>query len=386
MDKFTIHLKKIIIFFSPVITFIRRFLNNKIFIALRYSLQLFGSLTQLTQNRISLISRPKLSDQVNRSPSFNYSKFSICLQGPFYDPYTLETIKIYRKMFGNILITLATWKNGLNKKNILELKKLDVKLLDLDIPDIPYSLQKGFNATTLQIFSTLKSLKLAKDYGVEFSTKHRTDQRALEPDWLQKLYLLQKTFNYSGDILKNRILVLSSSTLKNRVYCIGDQFHFGYIDDLLKFWDSPYYLDGIEELVYNKQQSSPYVINESAVYSESYLVAKFLQRTGYNLKWTLKDHWSVMKNYFLIFDDSFIDFCWDKNDSKISIHPAMYKEKLDHEVDYKKNFSDGMNFSDWLFLLNLDSDDLPWKNVEQEKWVNNNPEGLPPFFKIKKNS
>lgn len=384
MDKILLVLKKVILFFSPVLRFIKRVHSNKIYIALKYSIKLFGSIIQITQSKISIISRPKLSNQITRSPSFDYSNFSICFQGPFYESYTLETIKIYRKMFSNIVIILSTWKNSLSEKNILELKKLDVKLLVFDTPKIPYALQKGYNATTLQIFLTVKALKLAKELGTDYTTKHRTDQRALESDWLYRLYVIQKNFSIKDDILKHRILVLGSSTLKNRVYGIGDQFHFGHVDDLLNFWDLPYYLDGLEEIVKDKEQSSPYVINETAVYSETYLMAKFLQKNGYNLKWTLEDYWFALKNYFLIFDDSYIDFSWDKYDSLISVHPKLYKEKLDHEVDYKKNFSNGMNFSDWLFLLNLDSDDLPWKNIEQEKWVNNNPKGLPPFFKIKK--
>ena len=108
--------------------------------------------------------------------------------GSFYDPFTLDTIKIYRKMFGNIAIILATWKDTLDNKIISELTKLDVEILSLQHPKTPFTFVKGFNATTLQIFSTLEALKRSKERKILFAVKHRTDQRALEPDWLYRLY------------------------------------------------------------------------------------------------------------------------------------------------------------------------------------------------------
>ena len=65
---------------------------------------------------------------------------------------------------------------------------------------------------------------------------------------------MQKKFTNKNDILIDRILVVASSTMKNRIYGIGDQFHFGYTEDLLKFWNVPYFIDGIDELVKNESK------------------------------------------------------------------------------------------------------------------------------------
>ncbi len=381
MSKIILIFKKVLIFFSPITKVIIKFYKNKIFVALKYSFRLFKSIIQASNNKVTILTRPKSSDQVLRSPSFDYSNFSICFQGPFYESFTLDTIRIYRKMFGNVSIILATWKETINSKNISELNNLGVEILCLDAPKTPFTFVKGFNATTLQIYSTCEALKKSKEKKILFSVKHRTDQRALESDWLQRLFLLQKNFSNKTDILNNRILVIASSTMKNRIYGIGDQFHFGYTDDLIKFWSLPYFNEGINELVKNEKQSTPFVINDTAVFSETYLMSKFLKLNGYNLKWTLEDYWSVLQKYFLIFDDSYIDFTWEKYDSNITVHPKQYLEKFDHEFSYKKNYSNGMSFSDWLILNQCDLNSLPWKNIEQEKWINNNPDGLPPYFK-----
>ena len=381
MNRIFYTLKKIIIFFSPLTKLLIKIYRNKIFIAIKYSLILFKSIIQFSDTKITILKRPKLSKHVSRSPSFDYSDFSICFQGPFYDPFTLDTIKIYRKMFGNIAIILATWKDTLDNKIISELTKLDVEILSLQHPKTPFTFVKGFNATTLQIFSTLEALKRSKERKILFAVKHRTDQRALEPDWLYRLYFLQKKFTNKNDILIDRILVVASSTMKNRIYGIGDQFHFGYTEDLLKFWNLPYFIDGIDELVNNEQQTSPFVINDTAVFSETYLMSKFLKTNGYKLKWTLEDYWSALQKYFLIFDDSYIDFTWEKYDSKITVHPKQYLEKFDHEFNYEGNYSMGMSFSDWLILNQCDQNSLPWKKIKQERWINNNSNGLPPYFK-----
>ena len=95
-------------------------------------------------------------------------------------------------MFGNIAIILATWKDTLDNKIISELTKLDVEILSLQHPKTPFTFVKGFNATTLQIFSTLEALKRSKERKILFAVKHRTDQRALEPDWLYRLYFCKK--------------------------------------------------------------------------------------------------------------------------------------------------------------------------------------------------
>ena len=60
-------------------------------------------------------------------------------------------------------------------------------------------------------------------------------------------------------------------------------------------------------------------------------------------------------------DDSYIDFIWEKNDSKITVHPKQYLEKFDHEFDYEENYSKGMSFSDWLILNQCEYNSLPWK-------------------------
>ena len=65
-------------------------------------------------------------------------------------------------MFGNIAIILATWKETLDDKIVSELTKLNVEILPLQTPK-HLLLVKGFNATTLQIFSTLEALKRSKE-------------------------------------------------------------------------------------------------------------------------------------------------------------------------------------------------------------------------------
>ena len=99
---------------------------------------------------------------------------------------------------------------------------------------------------------------------------------------------------------QKKILLPSITCPKFRIYGIGDQFHFGKTKDLINFWNCEFYEDGIHSLVKDKNVKN-YVINGTAIFSEIYLLSKFLERNNYNLKWTLEDYWNVIKNNFCIF-------------------------------------------------------------------------------------
>ena len=88
------------------------------------------------------------------------------------------------------------------------------------------------------------------------------------------------------------------------------EFHFGKTLDLINFWDCPYYEDGIYSLVEN-EKNSDFTINGTAIFSEIYLFAKFLEKNNHKLKWTLHDYWSIMKNNFCIFFTP-IQYCFEK--------------------------------------------------------------------------
>ena len=377
------YLKYIVIKISPLIVVFRSWTNqSKLFIAVRVFLGLIFSF----RSRITFIRRPRYSVNINRFSRLNYESFAICFQGPLMKDFTLETIKIYKKQLPGVKIIVSTWNDIQKNQNLInKLNDLNVCLIINDLPKTKFGNLPGFRATTYQIKSTLSALNKAKELNCNYSVKHRGDQRAYSSDWLLKLKCMQDSFeNNENSITKKKILLPSITCQKFRIYGIGDQFHFGLTEDLLNFWDTEYYETGVHSLVDNKEKSN-YLKNETAIISEIYLLAKFLEKNNYNLKWTLKDYWNVIKNNFCIFDCSYIDFVFFKEDSKIGIQPNIYLEYREDERVYHKPYEFNFTHADWLLLFKLEFKDLPWNEIEHQKWVNNNPDGFPPSFKIIKN-
>ena len=368
--------KKIIIFLLPLILFTRKITtSSRIFIAFRVFLGLLFDF----KNRITYIKRPLYSENVNRSSSKSYKNFAICFQGPVMDPFSFETIKIYKKTLPEVNIIFSTW-NGIDNKIKMKLEELNVHLLLLDPPNTELSRKPGFRATSFQIKSTLAGLKYVNEkIGCEYSVKHRGDQRAYSSEWLFKLKTLQDTFPNNGNsITESKILLPSITCVKFRIYGIGDQFHFGKTKDLINFWDCPYYEDGLASLIVNHKNG---IINGTAIISEIYLMAKFLEKNNHNLKWTLEDYWSVIKNNFCIFDCSYIDFVFFKENYSFGIQPNLYLEYREDERNYKSAYENNFNHADWIMLQNQNIKDMPWYNSTHELWENNTKEHYPPVFK-----
>ena len=377
--KNTQFLKKIVIRFTPAIVFLRNITyNSKIFISLHVFLGLLFSF----RSRVTFIKRPRFSKDVIRTSNYNYSNFAICFQGPIDKEFTIETIKIYMKQLPKINIVVSTW-NDINKdKNLLkELEELNVFLVLNDYPETKFGNKPGFRATTYQVKSTVSGLKKAKELNCQYAVKHRGDQRAYSSDWLLKLKNLQESYpNNSSSITKQKILLPSITCQKFRIYGIGDQFHFGLTEDLLNFWDNEYYETGVHSLV-NYNKNSNFIINGTAIFSEIYLLAKFLEKNNYKLKWSLEDYWQVMKNNFCIFDCSYIDFVFFKEKSKTGIQPNIYTEYREDERVYSKPYEFNFTHADWLSINNMEIKEIPWYQVPHQKWKNNNPDNFPPSFK-----
>lgn len=373
-------LKKFILFIDPQIIFIKKItIWSRLYISVRIFLGFWFDF----KDRVTFAKRPLFSKNLVRSSKLDYNNFAICFQGPVHVPFSLETIKIYKKTLPGVNIIFSTWK-GLDKKIIQNLEELEVKIILLDPPSGELSKKPGFRATSYQIKSTIEALKFADQQGIEFSVKHRGDQRAYSSDWLLKLKSLQENFpNNDGSILQNKILLPSTTCPKFRVYGIGDQFHFGKTVDLINFWDCPYYEDGIHTLV-DKEKNNDYTINGTAIFSEIYLFAKFLEKNNHKLKWNLQDYWSVMRNNFCIFDNSYIDFVFYKENHSFGIQPNLYLEYRENERSYKTSHEYNFTHGDWIMLKNLNIDDLPWSHASHELWQNNNENLFPPNFKLVK--
>jgi hypothetical protein len=260
---------------------------------------------------ISISTREKHFDKnnfnrFNRYPNIN-SNFGILIQGPIVlkDSFTLETIKLYRYFYPNITIVFSTWKFTIPPKIKLQLIKLNVIILENDIPDY-----LGVVNVNLQITSTINGLKYLQEKKCNKVLKVRSDQRIYNSvDFLNYMNSLQNLFPINNSLLlKQKLVICSLNTFQDRLYGVSDMFMFGNIDDMLKYWDVP--LSSKKEYtdqVYNKPQF--YIKN---VYGEGYFVNHFFSRLEYKPLWSEQDHFSFFDSYFIIIDKEQLDLFWLK--------------------------------------------------------------------------
>ncbi|KKS39423.1 MAG: hypothetical protein UU98_C0001G0028 [Parcubacteria group bacterium GW2011_GWD2_42_14] len=293
---------------------------------------------KVAKRYVTIIIRPKYA--VSVSPLLHFSnegnKTAIILQGPFFtvDNFTIETIKLYKKLFPTTQVIVSTWKE--ESPLLLQIaEKEGAIVVQSEKPK-----NRGPRNINMQIVSTYEGLKIAKKYGAEYVIKSRTDQRFYSTELFPFLSTLTKTFSYTGKFTKQkeRIVLCSHETLKYRPYGATDQFQFGTIDDLLFYWEVP--LDERLPGVGNTDVTvRDYAKSKLA---ETYLESKYLERIGRHLSWTIKDSWDAYAEHFIVIDKRTIDLYWPKYDH--------YKE--DRLTSYEANTTDYLTFKDWLLLYN----------------------------------
>lgn len=302
--------------------------------------------------------RPRYEkDYLVQNTNTKHDDIAILIQGPLQEQnnFTLESIKIYKKIFPNILIVLSGWEGD----NFDSIKKLKFKNLLFVISKPPiYGGELNIN---FQIKSVNEGLKLIKKFKkIKYVLKTRTDCRFYNPNSF--LYLKNMIINFpikKNNFLEKRILFSSVATCKFRVYGATDITQFATVNDMINYWSVPYYEDGLSDLLTNIKKP---VIKGTPILSEIYLFAHFIHRCQINLDWSLKHWWGLLKEYFLVFDSHSLDFFWDKYDKN---------SEMRFLTTYSENYPRSMCFNDWLKIYHNNYSEF-LKINHQEKWIYKN--------------
>jgi len=339
--------------------YLRRIFNNFIFIKFNKNIHgkkivnnEKGFVLDFTKNNyISYIIRPKkVKDIVSQEKLYEESDTAIIIQGSLFGitDFVSETIDLYLKNFKNSKIILSTWKDNLSKK-------INYKYKDRIIVIENEKPKKNIFNTNLQIISTYNALKCAKKLNLSYCLKTRTDCRIYNTNAINHLKNLQRLFPIEKSFknLNKRIISCSVDTRKFRVYGLSDILLFGDTNNLLNYFKNEMY----EESLKKDFGNYPCIIKETAVINEIFLCARFLKSLGLDLDWTLEDWWKKCGDIFCIVDPSSIDFFWFK-------YHWQYEQRFLN--NYTTNYSQALNFSDWLNLyLNKN---LTFEKKNKEVW------------------
>lgn len=164
-------------------------------------------------------------------------QFAIIMQGPLVakDDFTLETIKIYNKIYKDVLVIVSTWKNEDSKYIERIENECKCKVVLTDYPE-----HGGFMHTNYQAKGTQAGLATAKQLGKTFVFKTRSDYRFTKRGLLEFFYNIIHEYPCVKDEYGLNYRLIFTSGRNDDMYrphFIGDQFNFGYIDDMLSFWN-----------------------------------------------------------------------------------------------------------------------------------------------------
>lgn len=258
--------------------------------------------------------RPRCTDEISyRSPSYSSSKIGIVIQGQIIvkDHFTLETVKLYHKLYPECPIIVSTW----NDEDEQELEQIgnveNTYIVKSDYPEI-----SGHGHINYQRLNSMNGILKAGELGCEYVLKNRADQRLYANNVILYLKTLVDRFPLTIKCnAKGRIAVCSLSTMKNRLYNICDMLLFGYTEDMLKYFspkEAPYYP---KDTKVPDERLHP-VEYAKIRQGEIYFATNYIENCGFELKWTFEDSDYYRNNLFIIFDTESVDQFWPKYGSK----------------------------------------------------------------------
>lgn len=256
--------------------------------------------------------RPKLSAAVGTesdAESCIGKSLVVVIQGPIVheDGFTLETVKIYQRHFAGARIILATWEDE-PPSAIRRFEDLGITLILNAKP--AYAGEGNLN---LQIVSSRSGMRKAKELGVTYALKTRTDQRMYAPDIAEYLYNITRNFPVRAGWgqQRSRIIGCSLNTFKYRMYGLSDMLIYGHIDDMWLYWNVD-----LDSRVFTAEEERQACLSLRSFarwrVCEVYLATEFLSKVGRKLDWTLRDSWLTFADHFCVVDKEQIDLFWHK--------------------------------------------------------------------------
>lgn len=275
--------------------------------------------------------RPKFAKDITLKSDEEYQNIGIVIQGPLVteENFTLETVRLYKKLFTNVTIVVSTWEDE-NENYLAKISNEGVFLVLNKKPEKSGALNSNY-----QIVSTLSGLRLLETKKIEFVLKTRSDQRLYN---YQSIDLFQRLINKYPAInkkQKNRIVSVNFTTLKYRPYAIGDMCMFGSLSDLINYWDIQ-----LENRIIDRKKIIGMSIEELTKLNvaESYYCTHYLNRIGFQTPISITNSWKAYRELFIIVDYTLVQLYWYKYNREIESKLLYYQEHLFELFTY----------SDWL--------------------------------------
>jgi hypothetical protein len=260
--------------------------------------------------------RPKAAAEIHldgvRHETLHLAPTAVVIQGPLVgsDNFTLETVRLYRRLMPQALLVVSTWRST----SPVAIEQLRAEGADVVLSDPP-AVSGGHNIN-FQMISTSAGIRHARQAGCEYVIKTRTDQRFHAHAVLPYLFaLLEEYPSIDPARQRQRIIELSLSICRYRPYSMCDMFQFGHVDDLLAMWELPLDPRSHTAAEYALQQITPRRFAEDRT-AEVYVHRGYLEAIGERTEVDLATYYRHMADYFIVIDKEAVDLFWNKYEAR----------------------------------------------------------------------
>jgi len=282
---------------------------------------------------------------------YNEDSVAIVIQGPVIRAhrFTLETVLLYKKIFPGSTIILSTWdeEEGSEIDGAVE--------AGADVVLSARPTHAGLANHNLQMQSSHAGLFRARELGLKYALKTRSDQRLHNPLSVSTLKRLLTTFpleQSQSTAQTSRIIFPSFNSFAFLPFHLSDMLQFGATADVLNFWDGTFDQRAAKNLSVNDPNETVLAVAKRRV-GEAYFLTRFLEKTGWDCEWTLQNYWEACVARFLIVDAASLDLFWPK----YSLREERWK-RYDFAVSHQE-----FDFGFWLRLV----DEIPAMEIFLEQ-------------------
>lgn len=284
--------------------------------------------------------------------------FAIVMQGPIRveDDFTIETVKYYRNFYPKAEIIVSTWSD----ENAKTLERVRLAGADVLLCEKPSS--GGHLNINYQLKNSREGIFKAKERGVQYIAKTRTDQRISKPFIFEYMINLLKQYPSREPEKQNQRLVALSMNYGNMFYpyFMSDFFYFGTADEMSRLFS----ISADDRKPFKMpHESSKREYAKYAYAPEVFIMKNYMKSLGCSGDCTVKDYWEGILKYLVCVDMKTLDIYWPKYEGKYRLH-EFYGDYFEDDSDEKlKTYN--MDFVNW---LNLYSGTLQYK-PEYEKYA-----------------
>lgn len=291
--------------------------------------------------------------------SVHAGSFAIIMQGHLIkkDKFTLETVKIYQKLFPGVLILVSTW-NDEDLDYIEEIRQESSCEVILN----EYPEHNGYFNLNYQTVTTVAGLKRAQELGKEFVFKTRCDYRFYKKGLLEYMYCLLLDYPCNSYKMKQKYRIIMTSGRNDdmfRPYFVGDQFNFGFIGDMLNLWDQEIIAESHDYKAFSqKREKEHFSWKEERKYT-AVLTRRYVKKmTGRDIAITVAEYWDYVKDNLIFLSAKDVDAFWWKYDFRF--------EETEGNGEFYRNDSEtkclsyNWNFASWLNLYHGILNYEPW--------------------------